>query len=277
MTKEKELDWIAKEIKSTLNDLENTFWNAFVKPSEFGFEDENRDPYDFEKVDNEEWLFQGTRRLYYKICFFLELKSVSEYCNIFRAEFGSMIDDQQKVLDSYGGRYNESEPSMIIHDRFRDFLSAFVEFDYEFSRKVETNKLKLILENTNAIVARTRTNVTNETSIYIPVRWVTEVIYPSTRSLGKARFISKDWTYHPDILVPEISSAVEYKLIKPGESLQKYLDQIKTDSDNYVGDPEYKYFYAVIYFKDKTSMNNEGIKQAIKEKQFPENWSIMAL
>jgi hypothetical protein len=280
MSTEKEVEWLAKEIQSTLHKLENTFWEVFVKPGEYDSRDVESNTsyhYDYEEEDNKQWLYYGTKMLYNKICLFLELKGVPLYHQIFTSKFKDIIDHQEKVMESYGGRYNESEPSMIIHDNFREFLSSFVEFDYEFSKKIETNKLKLLLENTNSIVTKTRTNVTNETSIYKPVKWVTEMIYPTARELPKARFIKKFSTYHPDILVPEISTAVEYKFIREDENAEKYIDQIKTDADNYKGDPEYKYFFAVVYYENKEDINPEAFRQAIKEKSFPDNWTIMAL
>jgi hypothetical protein len=233
--------------------------------------------FDIEKRDNETLLYHGTKRLYYKICLFLELKNVPLYYKSFTLKFKDRIENEELTMESYGGLYNDSEPSMIIHDQFRDFLSAFVEFDNGFAKKLETNKLKLILENTNSILAKTATTITNETSIYSPIKWITDIIYPTTRNLGKARFIKKFSTYHPDILVPEISSSVEYKFIRKGEKYEKYLDQIKTDADNYEGDPEYKYFYAVVYFENKNEINKGAFEQAIKEKKFPENWTLIAL
>ena len=183
----------------------------------------------------------------------------------------------KKVTKSRGSLYEDSEPSMIIHDEFREFILSFQEFDFTSTKKIETNKLKLILENTNAIVSKTKTKITNETSIYRPVKWLVEIVYPQSRNLGKARFIKKFTTYHPDILIPEISSAVEYKYIRKGKNPEKYIDQIKTDADNYEGDAEYKYFYAIVYFEEKTDINPEAFKQAVREKSFPDNWTLIAL
>lgn len=278
MSKEKEIERLAKEIQSLLHKLENTFWEVFVSPGYVDEEFELRSPYyKYEKRDNETWLYHGTKRLYYKICLFLELKNIPLYYQMFTSKFNEIIDSQEKVTDSYGGLYNDSEPAMIIHDQFREFLSAFEEFDSEYAKKIETNKLKLILENTNSIIDRTKVKVTNEASIYEPIKWLVEIIYPATRGLGKARFIKKFKTYHPDILAPEISSAVEYKYIRIGENYEKYLDEIKTDADNYEGDPEYKYFYAVVFYQNKNEINQAAFAQAIQEKKFPENWTIMAL
>ena len=70
---------------------------------------------------------------------------------------------------------------------------------------------------------------------------------------------------------------MEYKYIRKGENIEKYIDQIKTDADNYKGDSEYKFFYAVVYFGDKAEHNPEAFKNAVNEKSFPDNWTIMAM
>lgn len=275
MNKEIEIERLANDIRSQLTKLESTFWDVFVAPSEPGIEVSKYWKYELD--DHKTWLYYGTRSLYFKICLFLELKNANAYLTMFKTKFELVIYDMQKTMKSRGGLYNDSEPSMIIHDEFREFLSAFSEFDYNFLNKAETNKLRQILENTNSIIAKTKTTITNETSIYTPVKWLTEIIYPNTKSLGKARFIKKFSTYHPDILVPEISSAVEYKYIRTGDNPSTYIDQIKTDADNYEGDPEYKFFYAIVFYETKSDINPEAFKAAVNEKKFPENWTIIAL
>lgn len=281
---EKEIEFLSKEISTLLHKLEVAFWEAYVYPGNYDdddyYEDENGQMqyhHDYEKEDKKTWLYYGTRKLFYKICVFLELKNVPLYYKMFTDKFQPIIDDNEKVTKSRGPLYEDDEPSMIIHDNFREYLSSFQEFNNDYSKKLEVNKLKQILENTNSILAKTNTTVTNETSIYTPVKWIVEIVYPSMRSLGKARFIKKFSTYHPDILIPEVSSAVEYKYIRKGVGVETYLDQIKTDADNYEGDLEYKFFYAIVYFEDKTEINPAGFKQAVFEKKFPDNWILIPL
>lgn len=281
---QKQTDFLSKEISTVLHKLEVAFWEAYVYPGNYDddeyYEDENGQKqyyHDYEREDKKTWLFYGTRTLFYKICVFLELKNVPLYYKMFTDKFQPIINDKEKVTESRGPLYEDDEPSMIIHDDFREFLRSFQEFDNDYSKKLEVNKLKQILENTNSILAKTNTTVTNETSIYTPVKWLVEIVYPSMRSLGKARFIKKFSTYHPDILIPEISSAVEYKYIRKGVGIETYLDQIKTDADNYEGDFEYKFFYAIVYFEDKSEINPAGFKQAVFEKKFPDNWILIPL
>lgn len=279
MTENKNIENLSKEISSELHELESTFYEVFVHPSNFDIEpDEHGSIYlDYDKEDKKTWLIHGTRILYYKICLFLELKKVPIYLEMFKNKFNDIISEPIKIMESRNSLYTDDEPSMIIHDDYREFLKAFKEFKSDYFKKIEVNKLKLILENTHSIINRTKTEVTNEASIYNPVKWVVELIFPTTRSLNKARFIKKFKTYHPDILVPEISSAVEYKFIREGETIEKFLDEIKIDADNYEGDPEFKIFYAVVFFEKRSELNQASFNQAILEKKFPDNWTILAL
>lgn len=278
--KKKEIELLSKDISTLLHKLEVTFWEVYVNPANYDdyWEDEHGQPhFDYEKEDNRAWLFHGTRELFYKICLFLELKNVPLYYKMFIDKFQPIINDEKKLTKIRGPLYTDDEPSMTIHDEFREFLRSFQEFNTDYFKKLEVNKLKQILENTNSIIKNTKTKITNETSIYKPVKWLVEIVYPTTRTLGKARFIKKFTTYHPDILIPEISSAVEYKYIRKGAGIETYLDQIKTDADNYEGDSEYKFFYAIVYFEDKSEINPAGFKQAVIEKKFPDNWTLIPL
>jgi len=278
--RKKEIEVISKEISTLLHKLEVAFWEVNVNPAnneDYFIDEQGQHHFDYEKEDKTTWLFYGTRALFFKICLFLELKNVPLYYKMFVDKFQPIIDNKNKVTKGRGPLYTEGEPSMIIHDDFREFLRSFQEFNTDYFKKIEVNKLKQILENTNSIIVKTNTTVTNETSIYTPVKWFVEIVYPTMRSLGKARFIKKFSTYHPDILIPEISSAVEYKYIRKGARVETYLDQIKTDADNYEGDVEFKFFYAIIYFEDKSEINPAGFKQAVIEKKFPENWTLIPL
>lgn len=273
----KQLNNLIKTIKKDLSDLESLFWNTHVGRYEYFDPSEDVNDFDFEHEDNKTWLYYGTKRLYYKICLLLELKNLPIYLKTFKSKFENIIENEELATKSRGPLYYELEPSMIIHDDFRDFLSVFEEFDYNYTDKIKHNKLKLILENTNQLIIKTKSKITNEASIYKLVKWFVEIVYPSSRGLNKARFISQFKTYHPDILIPEISSAIEYKYVKKNESLGNYIDQLKTDVDSYKDDPEYRFFYAVIVFEDKAELKKASIEQAVSEKKFPINWDIIAL
>jgi len=52
---------------------------------------------------------------------------------------------------------------------------------------------------------------------------------------------------------------------------------LKTDADNYKGDSNYRFFYAVVFFEVKSELNQPQFKAAVLEKEFPDNWTIIAL
>ncbi|WP_431609189.1 hypothetical protein [Chryseobacterium sp. 'Rf worker isolate 10'] len=276
LLKEKEIEFLIYEIDSLLSKLRNKHWSEFVLPTLHGdFSEVDKDlDHDKTASDNREWLFIGTRNLYYKICLFLELKHVQYYMQMFVSEFKPIIDKREEVLKEYEGRYSESEPRMLILDRFSDFLGSFVEFN-KGPIALLIDKLENILENTRTIISMTQTKIRGEKSIYKSVRSVVELVFPTTRALNKSRFIQKYATYRPDILIPELNTAIEYKYIRSGSKYESYLTQIKTDADNYVKDPEYKYFIAVIYFEDKNVINRKSFNEAVLEKGFPDNWKII--
>lgn len=272
MKKDKEIELLANGIEKQLRQLEGYFWDVYVEPGYIGGEYVKPD-WD----DKETYLFYGTRELYFKICLFFELKELPIYLRSFQIRFKRIIDDKKKVRNSRGPMYEESEPSMIILDDFREVLSGFIEFQTDNFRKRFSDKLKGILANTNSILAKTGTKVVSERSIYTIVHWVVEMTYPESRRRNKSRFVRKFKSYKPDILVPEVSAAIEYKMIRKGKNIGDFLDQIKTDADNYDGDPEYRFFYAAVYFEDKSDLNQSAFDKAVEEKKYPENWTVIAM
>jgi len=273
MNNDNEIKIITINIKNRLEKLEGYFWDVTVEPR---FYDGPSGPHpDAETDDKDTWLFYGTRELYYWICLFLELKSHLHYLEMFRTKFSSYIDSKSRVREVRNPLYEDSEPSMVILDDFREFLSAYPEFS-GFD-KVHSDKLFGVLSETNGILQKTHIKPTNETSIYATVRWFLEVIYPKTKLLNKVHFFDKFTSYQPDILIPEIASAVEYKYIRSGKNTGNFLNQLKTDADNYKGDLNYSFFYAVVYFENKSELNQAAFKAGVSEKLFPDNWKIIAL
>lgn len=271
MNKENELKSLTTKIKNRLSLLEGYFWDVFVETAYY----DEPNHVDEVKDDKETYLFHGTKELYYWICLFLELRNLSAYLDLFITKFNPYIDDKGKVLDSRNPLYQDSEPSMIILDDFRNFLSAFPEFS-EFD-KVPTDKLYNVLSATSSILEKTNIQPKAEPIIYKTVHWFLAQIYPKSKLLNRAKFFDLFTSYIPDILIPEIASAVEYKFIRKGKNIANYLNELKTDADNYKGDSNYRFFYAVVFFEVKSELNQPQFKAAILEKGFPDNWTIIAL
>ncbi|CAD5258088.1 MULTISPECIES: hypothetical protein [unclassified Imperialibacter] len=92
---------------------------------------------------------------------------------------------------------------------------------------------------------------------------------------NKASFIQQFKTYDPDILIPELNVAIEYKFIRKGNIIEDYIDQVKTDANNYKGDNRYENFVAVLCIEDSASATEDNIRESWTAKNFPDNWDLV--
>ena len=90
--------------------------------------------------------------------------------------------------------------------------------------------------------------------------------------MNKSRFISDFKNYEPDLLIPELRTAIEYKYIKEERDIATHIDQVKTDADNYTGDPEYDNFYAAFYISSQKIVAEKSILATWGNKRFTKNW-----
>ena len=159
---------------------------------------------------------------------------------------------------------------------FKRLLGPFKVFDYRHHKEEETKRLETILRNTDFILNNINAEINNETDIYKQIKWILGLYYPSCRQKSKASFIQEFKTYNPDILIPELKTAIEYKYIKSKEdNIDDFIDQIKVDATNYIDDHCYENFIAVIYFKSTSIATPESIEVAWKAKKFPNNWELV--
>lgn len=118
--------------------------------------------------------------------------------------------------------------------------------------------------------------INNEADIYKEVKWILGLYYPTCRSKNKASFIQGFKSYEPDILIPELKVAIEYKYLKSKkDNIDEYLDQIKVDSTNYTGDNRYDKFIAVCCIGNAGIATSDSIEEAWKAKKFPSNWELI--
>jgi hypothetical protein len=251
----KELTSLEKKIQTILDDIENRHLSL--------------EGYSFEEYDDT--LYWWFRELYATICVYLELKNLPYFLDQFRSKLEGIINKREKALQQ------------LEHDGFhyypfvsevRLFLSPFKRSTLKQDAEKIPSRLNQILAETNLIVNKTGTKVTNETSVYKCVHWVLQLYYPSCRRRNNARFISQFKSYRPDILIPELRLAVEFKLARPGDNIDNFINQLKVDSENYKGDPEYNKFIAVLCLL-KRHETSKSIDNSWKSKSFPPNWKLI--
>ena len=87
----------------------------------------------------------------------------------------------------------------------------------------------------------------------------------------RSKFIKTAQEYKPDILIPELKTAIEYKYAKSENRLKAIIDQIYADAANYTNDDDYLKFYAV-FIIDGNFWAPPKCEAVWKEKNFPPNW-----
>jgi hypothetical protein len=268
--KNEEIKYIENQIKKIKSVIESEHYNHY-KNGEF-------DDYVEEYPGfTDYWLNYRIRDLYYLIFAYIESREMYQLLNFFKETFQEKIKstDNDSLLETVTLHPEGAEELKIISD-FEKFLDVFKGFDYRIVKEEELKKVSSILKNTHFILENTKCKVNNEADIYKEVKWVLSIYYPSTRNKNKARFIQEFKTYNPDILIPELKIAIEYKYIADiKDNVDNFIDQIKIDSINYVGDHNYENFIAVIYIADAKIATAEQIELSWKSKQFPANWDLV--
>ncbi|BDS10610.1 PD-(D/E)XK nuclease domain-containing protein [Aureispira anguillae] len=266
------LPYLVKKINTLSDEIQSRFYEYIsgnLTPPFTFYEEEMPNYIEF-------WIEESTKNLYYLILTFLEKKGLSETYKTFKEKFSDRIDKTKNLLENKIYHPENTYESVMVISFFQ-FLDAFPEFDGREKNVDVLKKLNNILENTNNIIKKLQVIVNREEDIYKAVRWVIELYFPSVKAVGKASFIQQFKSYHPDILIPELKTAIEYKYIKTSKEniIENYIDQIKTDSDNYTGDSRFNNFIAVIHLKDVTIATPDRIKTCWETKKFPKNWNLI--
>ena len=270
--KQDEIKYIADKIKKTISSIEHNHFQWIMR-YEFNPHPEQEEYSGW----TEEWIRVRLRDLYHLILSYLEAKNMLHFLETFKSKFHLIIDDDQRISKAEM-THPEGEPELVIISQFKQFLDPFKFFDYQQTREDETIKLISILKNTDFILKNCNAEVNNETDINKQMKWVLGLYYPSCRARNKASFIQEFKTYIPDILIPELKIAIEYKYIKSkSDNLDEFIDQIRVDASNYTGDYRYETFIAVVYIENTSIATPENIEVAWKDKKFPKNWELVVV
>jgi hypothetical protein len=265
MSKDENINYTEQRIKKIISSIESTHFNLMIG------EDDFEDYPGFTK----EWIKNKVIDLYYLMQAYLEMIGMNSYLNSFKNKLDPIISNETDILQTTQLHpEGESELKIIIYCKI--FLDAFRQFDYQISKVEEAIKLTSILGNTAFIIKQLNLSINSESDIYNAVKWILGLYYPSSRLLNKASFIQQFKTYIPDILIPELKIAIEYKFIKHNKkTADDFIDEVRIDASNYDGDPRYENFIAVICLENASIATPESIKVAWENKHFPANWSLV--
>ena len=175
---------------------------------------------------------------------------------------------------------------------YRNLLSIFPGFldtNTEILKRSGLIYLEHILESTHIIINKLEKKPKSEVEVYNAVKIVCEATFANAEFLHfnmltpteqntfqfTAHFTPSFQTqvkcYKPDILIPSLNCAIEYKYAESETSLIKTIEDILIDVKGYSNNFHYRIFYAVFYVKIGI-WSRQRFNQVWTEKGFPENW-----
>jgi hypothetical protein len=243
--------------------------------AEWNAQESNDGPPDW-LMDKDEELVKPFERIAFSlflttVCL-LDSSGLHAYLSQFYRKFGESFDTTKAASNYDVDIYWSGEPYNIFLSDLRQFLEPLnvIGDDTRYLKLSGIQYLETILRNTATIIHNGDHHPTSETDVYKAVRGVLVAIFPSAIS-PKSNFLKNAQEYKPDILIPELSAAVEYKYADSEAKLKTTIAQISDDVKGYTGDDDYHLFYAVFYVT-KDFWGNEKFMRAWSEKQFPPNW-----
>jgi hypothetical protein len=281
MKEEDDIKHLEESIKSGFELISKHYYSYFFNRAYGEFD---LDPYDNANYEGQVSL--AIVNLYNQIICYFEMKGLDYYLKRFINKFEKTIDES-KTLAKFGPcipvGIDGFEEDFYILEEFKAFLFSFKFFSHPNDEKFFFD-LKLIeaLRETNVMLSIGKTIVNKETDISNKVSDILILFFPSIKKISKnsgSTFIQEYKTYYPDILVPSLKTAIEYKYIKVDsvKTPDDYIDEVYIDSQNYKGDEKYNKFIAVLCLQKGVIYTKKKLLQCWKQKQFPHNWIIIII
>lgn len=210
---------------------------------------------------------------YHTLQVYLEQNGLPQFLEVSKKSLAPFFISDQELMKS---RFHEESGDFYSSFYYEcwNLLTAF-EFFNDQSQKVILKQtglvyLEHILESTAVIIEMLNLRPTSETQVYNAVKVVLKATFP-TASEPSTAFQQIAKCYKPDILLPSLNCAIEYKYAQNETVLINTIDQILIDVNGYSNNPDYKLFYAVFYVKAGI-WNEARFRDVWKQKKFPENW-----
>lgn len=215
-------------------------------------------------------------RVYNLSLAYLELKNVPLYIQKFNDVILPYYKDVNKLPSLRESDINDQEESKLTR-AYKELLYPFRAFgggEEKYLSRLDI--LENILQNTAFILQNKKKKPGKEKDVYDHVKIVCEATFPHEAQFdgGLHPFYQLAKCYKPDILVPFLNCAIEYKFAKTQAAVTSRIDEILVDVPGYSNHGIYKYFYAVFYVKSGV-MQKKRFDEIWKAKGFPENWKGM--
>lgn len=260
---------LAEKIKRIMTAFDRSHYD-YMMFKEYGIPDfsklsqEERYAYETEEQEREESLIYIAKKLLPLVQAYIEAKHLPNYYNTFLAEITPFYETKRKILSDTEEMGSELMPV------FRKYLDAFDDFSIIGARK-EFDILENILNSTAMLLNTFGKQPTSEADVYKPIKDICKAAFPDNKDCSHYKFQQTAKCYNPDILIPSLECAVEFKYVNDEKELNRTMDEILADVEGYKGNPSYSVFYAVFYAANSIC-SPQRFNCMWAEKHFPENW-----
>lgn len=226
------------------------------------------------------WAYDDLCRMYNIICAYLELVGLPDYLTRFKQKYETVIRDREKALKfgvvplKDGDSYDEFD-LLIEWETFVGPLGLFR--TTETLRRRNFERLVRLLESTNEILKTTRTRVTKEEDINAVIRDMARFYYSSVTAYSKGYFVHPFKEYRPDVIIGEIGTAIEYKLIRSDAEIGPKIDELIVDAQRYTGNPKNELCIAVFCLSQSVKRTKREIEDDWNSRHFPDHWHLVVV
>lgn len=261
-----------EKIKELLAELNSTFSNILFRKQFSELDNISNEIY--EEISNLKDSFSlYADNLYVIVVAYLENKGVKNFLTKFEKSIAPYYQDVNKLFDSKFDDLSGECYSLLVSEYWK-YLCAFPAFNVigydQILKRTGLIYLENILESTSVILKELNILPNSETEITKYVRIVIKAVFHNIpKSNIPFQQIAK--YYKPDILIPSLNCAIEYKYAETETRLIETIDQILIDVNGYDKHPIYKLFYAVFYVKSGI-WPKQRFDEVWAEKKFPKNW-----
>lgn len=204
----------------------------------------------------------------------LESRGHPEYLSHFYGKFGKPFDKWKQAHAFETPEDGAPEPRSTCLHEFREFLAPLgiiADTNATIIEWAGSQFLERALKNTAAFLHQLDIHPDSETDINRTMRKVLALIFPSIPGASNSGIQKLFRNYKPDILIPELTTAIEFKYVNSAEDLGSAFGEIAEDAHAYAGGSEYTVFYAV-YYLTRDFEGEERYQQAWSQFAFPDNW-----
>lgn len=212
--------------------------------------------------------------LHRQTAFLIEARGLTSFLEAFHKKFGNSIDGYHEAHQFDSDYLSHPQLRSVFLTKLRQFLRPLniVEEGLDDYR-VQSGLLYLerVLDGTARLLKDREITPSSEPEIYREIRKLMVTLFPSAADPPPGRFIKTCKYYRPDLLIPELHTAVEYKYLNTEGKLTSAFGQIADDVHGYRNDPDYKYMYAVFY-QTQDFWGRERCETVWKNYEFPDYW-----